>query len=374
MGDQNSIQPWQRRDFSRRERAACGIGMIADLKGRHRHRVLRLALEALANLAHRGAVGADGTTTDGTGVLTQIPWRLLRLEDPRLQRYATGELAVLCLFLPPGGCMDHEGARSLVEDTLRAGELKRVAWRRVPVDPSALGYLAAASRPEVVHVVVERPASVAQQARSERGEAFERHLYLVRRRLEKAAAAAGYDDLAVVSMSHRTVIYKSMAEASRLPDFYPDLRSADYETRIALFHQRFSTNTQPTWRLAQPFRMLAHNGEINTLQGNFNWMRTRETQFESEVWGEDLQDLLPVLEADDSDSAMLDKALELLVRSGRSPEHALSMLLPAALRDQSRLDDDIRAFFEYHALFIEPWDGPAAVVSTDGLKAVASIG
>ncbi|MEM1179718.1 MAG: glutamate synthase large subunit [Acidobacteriota bacterium] len=354
-------------DWSTRERSACGIGLIANLKGDRPRPVLDMALEALANLSHRGALGADGTTTDGTGVMTQIPRRLLRGERHELDDVDDDRLAVACLFLPPANHVEHDRARRLVEDHFEASDLRILAWRRVPVDPSALGYLALSTLPEIVHVALERPDTV------EAGDDFERHLYLARRRLENAARHQGLDEVAVVSCSSRTLIYKSMAEASKLPDFYPDLRHPAYRTHFALFHQRFSTNTLPTWRLAQPFRLLAHNGEINTLQGNYHWMRTREPQLESELWGDELRELLPVLERADSDSAMLDKVLELLIRSGRGPEHALSMLLPPARRGLLDDEDAVRAFFEYHNLMIEPWDGPAAVVACDGQVAVAAM-
>ena len=353
--------------WDQREQDACGIGFIADIEGRASHRVLKMALQALERLSHRGAVGADGRTSDGTGVLTQIPWRLLKRRFPHLDA-DTSDMAVAVLFLPidePGSVVS---VKSLITEILSRSGLSTLAWAAVPIEPEVLGDDARATLPRIVQVVVERPADVP------RGDAFERRLLLARKRLENAARQRVLDDLSVVSFSHRTLVYKSMALARDLADFYPDLSDPDFTTAIALFHQRFSTNTRPTWRLAQPFRMLAHNGEINTIQGNLNWMKTRESQLESELWGEDLAELLPVLDERASDSAMLDQALEMLYLSGRDPLHAIMMLMPeAGARTSAGHDPALQAFYDYHAALIEPWDGPAAVVLTDGRMVAAAL-
>ena len=345
-----------------REQDSCGIGFIADLGGQKRHKVLEMALQALSRLAHRGALGADGKTSDGTGVLTQIPWKLLRRRLPHLT--ATDEdMALGMLFLPkdePVGL-----CKGLVTKILADADLAVLSWGPVPVDPEVLGADARETLPRIVQVVIERPADV------ESGDAFERRLYIARRRIERAAREQDVD-LTVVSLSHRTVVYKSMALAQDLPVFYPDLADLDFVTAIALFHQRFSTNTHPTWRLAQPFRMLAHNGEINTIQGNLNWMRAREPQLESDTWGERLPELLPVLDERASDSAMLDQMLELLFLSGRDPLHAAMMLMPEAM-ETGRGDTSLHEFYEYHAALLEPWDGPAALVISDGRTAAAAL-
>ena len=352
--------------WDQREQDACGIGFIADIQGRKSYRVLKMALQALERLSHRGAVGADGRTSDGTGVLTQIPWGLLKQRFPHLTAEES-DMAVGVFFLP----IDEPGSdpvKELITKTFRRSDLSILAWGAVPIDPEVLGRDARETLPRIVQVVVERPVGV------ERGEAFERRLLLARKRLERMARQRRLDDFAVVSLSHQTLVYKSMAMARDLTDFYPDLADPAFETAIALFHQRFSTNTRPTWRLAQPFRMLAHNGEINTIQGNLNWMKTRESQLESEIWGEDLAELMPVLDERASDSAMLDQVLEMLCLSGRDPLHSIMMLMPeAGARTESGHDPQLQAFYDYHAALIEPWDGPAAVVLTDGRTVAAAL-
>ena len=330
---------------------ACGIGLIADLPGRRGRQVLDLALEALARLAHRGALGADGQTGDGTGILTEIPWRLLREEFPALPAPADRSLALGTFFLPRSRAATKPGIQ-LIEGELRRSSLELLHWRRVPVEPRLLGPIGLEGLPAIYQAIVAAPASLV-------GAELERRLYLARRRIEKVAAARDFA-LAVVSLSASTTVYKGMVPRRRLADVFPDLRHPLYETRAALFHQRFSTNTTPAWRLAQPFRLLAHNGEINTLRGNAYWMRARENELESAVLGADLPELLPILDESASDSAMLDQAFELLVRAGRSPEHALAMMLPEA--PIATTGEDRRAFFDYHATLLEPWDGPAAVV------------
>ena len=353
--------------WHQREQDACGIGFIADLEGRRRHQVLQFALDALERLSHRGAVGADGKTSDGTGVLTQIPWRLLQRRFPHLSADPQ-DMAVGMFFFPIDEPAQGPTARELVNRIFKEGGLSILAWGALPIEPDVLGRDARETLPRIFQVVVERPADVP------RGDAFERRLYLIRKRLEKAVRAQGLD-VTVVSLSHRTVVYKSMALARDLPELYPDLADPDFTTAIALFHQRFSTNTRPTWRLAQPFRMLAHNGEINTIQGNLNWMRTREPQMKSELWGDELAELLPVLDERGSDSAMLDQMLEMLFLSGRDPLHALMMLMPEAGARAGAGGEDpaLKAFYEYHAALLEPWDGPAAVVVSDGRIAAAAL-
>ncbi|MEM8934134.1 MAG: glutamate synthase central domain-containing protein, partial [Acidobacteriota bacterium] len=353
-----------------RERGACGIGFVADLQRRPGRRVLDLALEALTNLAHRGGIAADGLTSDGTGLTTCIPWALLRREladggAESIVERDDADLALGMLFVPRGA--DDAGHR-LVDEAFAASGLSILARRAVPIERGVLGEQALASLPAIWQIVVERPADV------ERGAAFERRLYLARKRLERQARRAvanPADAPIVVSLSHRTVVYKSMAPATELASFYPDLAAPAYTTPIALFHQRFSTNTRPAWHLAQPFRLLAHNGEINTIQGNREWMSTREPQLSSELWGGELAEVLPVLDPRGSDSAMLDQMLEFLVLSGRDPLHAMAMAMPPALDDT--VSEDLRAFYDYHATLLEPWDGPAAVVLTDGRIAAAGL-
>ncbi|MDR7516378.1 MAG: glutamate synthase large subunit [Armatimonadota bacterium] len=335
------------------ERDACGVGFVADVAGRRSHAILAQALAAVAHLRHRGAVSADGRTGDGAGVLTQLPYELLRRDlafSLPPDRVAAG-----MVFLPR---RDLDRARALVEQTLAAGGLPVVGWRAVPTDPDALGDHARGTRPEIAQVVVARPAGLDPDA-------FERVLYLCRRRIERRAQQAGLD-LYIASLSGRTMVYKALLSSPALPRFYPDLTDPAYATALAVFHQRYSTNTFPSWRLAQPFRLLAHNGEINTLTGNVLWMRAREASLRSALWDEVLDDLRPVVQEGGSDSAMLDNVAELLALSGRRLPHVLAMLVPQAWEDAPGVDPAVRAFYAYHACLTEPWDGPAALAFSDG--------
>ena len=365
-------------EVSAREQDCCGIGFIADVKGRRRHQVLQMALEALGNLGHRGGVSADGASGDGTGVLTQLPLRLLNraLERRGPPAAAPGELAAGVFFLPAAEDAGRVG-RELVEAELARSGLELLAWRRVPTRPEVLGKEARESCPRVWQALVRRPSDGSDGSdrlddKSDASDdAFERRLYLTRRRIERRGRGLGLEGFQTVSLSHRTIVYKAMSLPSRLGDFYPDLEDPYFDTALALFHLRFSTNTLPAWRLAQPFRMLAHNGEINTIQGNVNWMAARERELESSLWDGGVAELLPVLEPETSDSGALDNALELLVMFGRDPLHAMMMLIPEAHR--AGRDGELDAFYDFHATLMEPWDGPAAVVFSDGRIAAAAL-
>ena len=352
-----------------RERDACGIGFVADSKGRASHRVIAMALEALANLAHRGATGGDGRTSDGTGLLIQLPRRFFRHHIEGLDKVADSDLAAGGFFLPARNAEARRRARDLVAAEVEEVGLRLHAWRPVPMERKVLGTLARRTCPAIEQAIGVRPPGL--DGDDTTGDAFERRLYLCRRRIEKKAQAKGLR-LVCTSLSHRTLAYKSMALASALGDFFPDLRDDRLESAMALLHQRFSTNTRPSWRLAQPFRFLAHNGEINTIQGNANWLRAREPQLESELWGEDIAELLPLLDETASDSAMLDQMLELLVSSGRDPLHAMMMLIPEARGPRGSESSSVDDFYDYHAALMEPWDGPAAVVLSDG-RVVAAV-
>jgi glutamate synthase domain-containing protein 2/glutamate synthase domain-containing protein 1/glutamate synthase domain-containing protein 3 len=351
--------------FPHVERDGCGVGFIADIQGRRRHAILRQALEALANLAHRGAVGADGLTSDGSGLLTQLPRRLIRkVATQHGGDISSGDrLGVGVFFFPRLNQRGHEVARSIVEEACRQSEVEVVTWREVPIGPEVLGPEARRRMPPIHHLIVRAPAGID-------GQSFERRLYIARRRVERAARAKA-PRLYTVSWSHRTIVYKAMVLPGDLARFYPDLEDSDFRTALALFHLRFSTNTLPNWRLAQPFRMLGHNGEINTIQGNAHWMAARERELTSSVWGGELGELLPVLQEEVSDSAMLDNALEFLVHYGRDPLHSMMMLLPEASRPGR--DPKVKAFFDFHSTLLEPWDGPAAVVFSDGRYAAAAL-
>ncbi|MEM7584725.1 MAG: glutamate synthase large subunit, partial [Acidobacteriota bacterium] len=356
-----------------REVDSCGIGFIADIQGRQQQRIIAMALEALSNLAHRGAVGADGRSGDGVGILTQIPESFFAriLTDLGQDSRAARGLAVGVCFWQPGSAGERQAA---IEREIALGELEVLAWRQVPTDDLVLGERARQQRPEIWQVLIRQPGELADND-------FERRLYLVRRRIERQARSAGMDDLRVVSLSHRTLVYKSMCLASDLAAFYPDLAQPDFTSSLALFHQRFSTNTRPSWPLAQPFRLLAHNGEINTIQGNANWLAARERELTSSIWGDQVRELLPILDDRGSDSAMLDNVLELLVMFGRDPLHAMMMMIPEATpahsgaeqrgAEQGSEDPRLRACYDYHATLMEPWDGPAAVVFSDGRYAAA---
>ena len=336
------------------------MGFVAHAGGERSHAVLDMALTAVARLAHRGAASNDHSG-DGAGVLTQIPRSLL---DPG---GSTGPFGLGMFFLPQAApALDQ--AVALIESALRELGLPVFRWRDVPLDPAALGPLARASRPAVRQAFVEAPSGWGGDE-----EAWERRLYLARRVIERRAAEQGVAPLYVCSLSCRTVVYKALLTGTELPVFYPDLRSPSFETAIAVFHQRYSTNTLPSWPLAQPFQLLAHNGEINTLWGNRNAMRARDPALTSPFWGKDVERLKPTIWPEGSDSASLDNALELLVRSGRDPVHALMMLVPEAWEQAADLDPSLRSFYEFHAPLMEPWDGPAALAFSDGVIAGSAV-
>ena len=330
-------------------RDACGVGFVAERSGAATARVLPAALHALSGLAHRGAVDADGRTGDGAGVLTAIPTRLFG------DIAGQGPFAVGMLFLPrERGPLS--AARRLVEETLAASGCPVLGWRDVPVRESALGAKARGCRPYVAQVVVACED--------------ERRLPAARRAIEQRALAAGLANVAVVSLSDVTIVYKALVRAPDLAGFYPDLTSPAYRTPFAIFHQRFSTNTFPSWAMAQPFRHLAHNGEINTIAGNRAWMRAR---FARLARCGVTPPLSPALGELSSDSASLDEALSLLVETGRGPAEAMSLLVPPAWENDERLHEEVRDFFAYHAPALEPWDGPALAVWTDGRVVGASL-
>jgi len=350
-----------------REHDACGVGFIADASGRRSHEVVARALEAVARVAHRGAVSTDNSG-DGAGVLTQIPERLLRREAVRLgfAGAAAAPFAVAVLFLP----QDAAGAAAgmaVVRAVLAQDALPFLGVRDVPVAPAVLGTAAREAMPIIRQVLIGRPEGILDD------DAWERDLYLARRAMEKRAEAQGLDGFYVPSCSCRTMVLKALSSGAQLPGFYTDFRSPDFESAIALFHQRYSTNTLPSWPLAQPFRHLAHNGEINTLWGNRNAMTMRESLLASPLWGDKVQRLQQVIWAKGSDSASLDNAMELLVRSGRDPVHAAMMMIPQAWEKYPDVHPDIRAFYEYSQCLLEPWDGPAAVAYSDGLVAGAVV-
>ena len=344
------------------QRSNCGVGFVARPDGIPLHEVVEHGVRVLVNLEHRGAVGGDKTTGDGAGLLLQVPDRFMRAEAAKLgiTLPRAGEFGVGMVFLPPTAA---ETARccELIERHAQSAGLAVLGWRDVPVSSTHLGDYSRATLPAIRQVFLGRGDI--------QTDALERKLYLVRRLAEKEAAGWGEDVTRffyVPSLSARTILYKGMLTGTQLLPFYPDLARPEFESAFALVHQRYSTNTLPSWPLSQPFRLLAHNGEINTLRGNVNRMRAREAILASPLFGDDLAKLLPIIQEDGSDSAMLDNALELLVLGGRSLPHAMMMLIPEAWGPRYQISEDRRAFYEYHAAFMEPWDGPAAVAFTDG--------
>ncbi len=357
MTSQNTQPPQAVGLYDRRfEHDACGVGMVARLDNVPTHQVIERGIAALRNLEHRGASGADPCTGDGAGILMQMPDELLR-SVAGLQLPPLGSYGALMCFLPTD-----EDARArlegLLERTVRAEGQRVLGWRDVPVRPEHTGDVAGRCRPTIRQLFVG-----AGPEHSGDQDAFERKLYVIRRVCELSPDASG---LYVASSSSRTLNYKGMLISWQLADFYPDLRDERCKSALALVHSRFSTNTFPSWELAHPYRAICHNGEINTLMGNINWMRARESELRSELFGDDLPKILPVVTPGNSDSATFDNVLELLMLAGRSPAHAAMMMIPEAYTDREDLPEELKGFYAFHACLMEPWDGPAAVAFTDG--------
>ncbi len=347
----------------------CGLGFVAQMKGDKSHSIIQQGLQILVNLHHRGAVGADPNTGDGAGILIQLPHRFLTKVASELQMRlpAEGDYGVGMVFLPqePNARYFCEGT---FEKVINEEGLELIGWRDVPVNEKACGLTASGTRPIVHQLFIGKGSHSA--------DALERKLYVVRKRVENLinTAKKPYTEAFYVnSLSSKTMIYKGQLLAHQIPAFFLDLNDEDMVSAIALVHQRYSTNTFPSWDRAQPFRYLAHNGEINTLRGNVNWMNAREGVLESDVLGEDVEKLFPIIEPTGSDSANLDNALELLLASGKSLAHSVAMLIPEAWQNHESMDEDKRGFYEYHAGLMEPWDGPSAVAFTDGKQIGATL-
>jgi len=358
--------PLYDRDF---EHDACGVGFIAQISGERSHDVLAKALTALKSLAHRGAIDADASTGDGAGVLTQLPYELIRAHIDELKLSAPAEdrdLALGMLFLPRGNDQVIAQGKKIVIEAVKEEGLNFIGWRDVPVDFAALGRKAADTRPAIVQAIVARYPGMSD-------EDFERHLFLAQNTAERRALADRLDGFYFCSFSSQTVVYKGLLNAPEVRRFFVDLRDPRFKTAFVIFHQRYSTNTFPTWHLAQPFRMLAHNGEINTIRGNRVRMKARERTMAGGVWGARFSDLQPIVQPGMSDSATLDNVLHVLTLGGRSPLHAMMMMVPPAWETSPALPEEVRSFFRYHALLMEPWDGPAALAFSDGRYVVASL-
>src|SRR5690242_10854520 len=353
------------------DKDSCGVGFIADIKGRKSHQIVSDALTILLNLEHRGAVGADPRAGDGAGILTQIPHKFFAKKATELgfALPAPGQYAVGVLFLPH----DKDRRQEIVEiyeDVIAAEGMRLLGWRDVPTDNSTLGESVKPTEP------LHRQVFIGQGKETLPEDVFERRLYILRKTISGAfyrryeRRASGYYP---VSISCRTVIYKGMFLADQLGTYYPDLRDPDFESALALVHQRFSTNTFPTWSLAHPYRMIAHNGEINTLRGNLNWMAARQSSARSPLFGDDIQKLWPISYEGQSDTACFDNALEFLVQGGYPLAHAVMMMIPEAWAGNPLMDEERRAFYEYNAALMEPWDGPAAIAFTNGRQIGATL-
>ena len=346
------------------EHDACGVGFVCNVQNEPVRDIVQKGLEMLNNLSHRSACGCDDRTSDGTGILLQTPHEFLApvLKELGAGARALGEYAAGMVFLPRDA-RAQTLCKNIFEETVRAEGQEFLGWRCVPISPDFVGEAAADMQPELWQLLVGRGKQAVDQ------DAFERKLYVIRKVVEHTIAGAdipGASEFYIPSLSSRTIVYKGMLLAEDLPRFYPDLADSRMKSALAMVHARFSTNTLPQWPLAQPFRFLCHNGEINTLRGNFNWMNARQSLFESELFGGDMQKLLPILTEGASDSAILDNALELLYFTGRSLPHAMMMLVPEAWEYTREMSEEKRAFYEYHSCLMEPWDGPAVLPFTDG--------
>ena len=350
------------------EHDACGVGFIAKLNGERSYDVLNRALTALKALAHRGAIDADAVTGDGAGVLTQIPVEFFKeyLASINKPLFKDSDLGVGMIFLPANDDYAQSHCKKIVETVVKSEGLAFLGWREVPIDSSCLGRKAIENQPAIYQALVARKDETSDDE-------FERLLFLVQNSIERLVLGAKISGFYICSFSSRTIVYKGLLTPAQIKRFYLDLKSPLFTTAFAIFHQRYSTNTFPTWHLAHPFRMLAHNGEINTIRGNRNQMRARENSTAHGVWGDRFDDLKPLVQQGGSDSASFDNALQLLTLGGRSPLHACMMMMPPAWEKDKTLAPETRAFFRYHSAVIEPWDGPAAIVFTDGKVLGASL-
>src|SRR5579862_2168330 len=348
------------------EHDACGVGFVADLQDRPAHAIVSQAIQVLCNLEHRGACGCETNTGDGAGILFQKPHTFLakECEELRLKLPRSSEYGVGMVFLPkdPGA---RKQCEALFEQAILDEGQWVLGWRTVKTDNSNLGPTAKAGEPAVRQIFIGRSDAIGDDL------AFERKLYVIRRRVENAVRASSIPQRGqfyIPSLSYKTIVYKGMLMSTQLASYYPELEDPLLESSLALVHSRFSTNTFPNWARAHPYRFLAHNGEINTLRGNINWMHARERQFESAQFGDDMEKLLPVIDTDGSDSAMFDNVLEMLTLAGRSLPHSAMMMIPEPWSGHESMSPEKKAFYEYHGTMMEPWDGPALIAFTDGRR------
>ena len=352
------------------ERDSCGIGFVANIKGQKSHDIIVKGIQVLINLTHRGACGCDPETGDGAGVLIQIPHKFFARECAKrgFTLPAAGEYGVGMTFLPVER-HDRLQCEGILERIVTEEGLTVLGWRDTPINGAAIGREARNSQPYIQQIFVSRGKGM-------NDDQLERKLYLVRKRAENEVAKSDLPEKSffyMPSFSCRTIVYKGLLLAPQIANFYPELSDPDVTSALCLVHQRFSTNTFPTWQLAHPYRFIAHNGEINTLRGNVNWMHARQSVLESPLFGADIKKLFPIIAPGGSDSASFDNALELLVMAGRGISHAMAMLIPEAWSGNPDMNPQKRAFYEYHASLMEPWDGPAAIAFTDGRSIGATL-
>ena len=334
------------------EHDACGVGMVVNINGEKSHQLVDDALQVLEHLRHRGAEGADGKTGDGAGIMLQIPHEFILLQGipvPEKGKYGTG-----LVFLPRDEKAQNDILSVMIEEIEREG-MQLMHLRTVPTCTECLGEAAAETEPDVRQIFVTGTAAG-------QPDNIERTLYLIRKKIEKRICNKQFY---ICSLSSRNIVYKGMLSSLQLRHYYPDLTNSYFTSGMTLVHSRFSTNTFPTWALAQPFRLLAHNGEINTIRGNRSWMKAREAVLSSEVLG-DIHDISPIIQPDMSDSASLDNVFEFFIMNGMSLPQALSIMVPESFNDKNPLSEDLKAFYEYHSILMEPWDGPAALLFADG--------
>ena len=346
------------------EHDSCGVGFVANIHGKKSHQIVQQGLEILTNLTHRGATGYDPKLGDGAGILLQLPDSFFRAEAKKLNINLPDEgyFGIGMLFLPQSE-KNRKQCETIVSQIIKEEGQEELGWRDVPVNNKDIADAAKHVEPITRQVFIGRAAEVYSQ------DAFERKLFVIRKRAENAVAALDFKDpvkFYINSMSSRTIVYKGMLLACEVGNYYQDLLQESMISALALVHQRFSTNTFPAWDLAHPYRMIAHNGEINTVRGNINWINARHEKMQSDLLGDDLEKLWPLIDETQSDSASFDNCLELLVAGGYSLPHAMMMLIPEAWSRNQLMNEERKSFYEYHAALMEPWDGPAAVAFTDG--------
>ncbi|MBI2947344.1 MAG: glutamate synthase subunit alpha, partial [Verrucomicrobia bacterium] len=356
---QGLYDPWFEHD-------ACGVGFVVNIKGRKSHQIVRQAIRILVNLNHRGACGCEANTGDGAGILMQMPHAFLSqacgaagLALPSPREYGVGMIYL------PREAGERKGCQELFEQIVAEEGQKLLGWRMIPTSSRSLGATAKAGEPVMSQAFIARSSKLTDDM------AFERKLYVIRKRAENAiryGGVKGGQSFYISSLSYKTLIYKGMLLTEQIEEYYPDLADPAMETALALVHSRFSTNTFPSWERSHPYRYMAHNGEINTLRGNINWMHARQAMFESDLFGDDIKKILPIINTDGSDSAMFDNCLEMLVMTGRSLPHAVMMMIPEPWENHESMPPEKHAFYEYHSCLMEPWDGPASIAFTDGVR------